>query len=284
MKQWIFLFALLFCQIVCAQSPSKQKVTRQAREPWMDWQIKHVSEWISRFNYQTMPGGLAFTDSTRQLFPRQLYLRSLFDAYDARLLPSENGEYREKIARFIAESCGEKPIYVSEKPQMQASVPVLVRYKSAQTVDTLVVKLEKVYRADGATFWEVNQVNLPKIVYSDSVNISVDTLSKRLFLPPNAHDLSFLPLFSFLTDSLTIARLAPSNGNKQPDLRRLETLLREKKIYLESILPPTLFIDTRRGWKIQLNEFIRSTENSGWLVTNLYYQKGMEKEEELKKE
>jgi hypothetical protein len=284
MKKWIFLFALLFCQIVCAQSPSKQKVTRQANEPWMAWQVKHVSEWISRFNYQTMPGGLAFNDSTRQLFPRQVYIRSLFDEYDARLLPSENGEYKEKIARFIAESCGEKPIYIPEKPQMQASVPVLVKYKSAQKVDTLVVNLEKVYRADGATFWEVTQASLPKILHSDSVDSSIDTLSKRLYLPPNAHDLSFLALFSFLTDSLTIARLAPSNGNKQPDLRRLETLLREKKVQVERILPPTLFINTQCGWKIQLSEFIRISENSGWLVTNLYYQKGMEKEEELKKE
>ncbi|MFN3590237.1 MAG: hypothetical protein ACK4UP_12710 [Spirosomataceae bacterium] len=284
MKKWIFVAFFLICEIGHAQLPTKPKVVRQANEPWMAWQVKHVSEWISRFNCQTLPGGLAFNDSTRQLFPRQVYLRSLFDENDTRLLPNENGEYKEKIARFIAESCGEKPIYIPEKPQIQASVPVLFRYKSAQSTDTLVVDLEKVYRADGATFWEVTQVVLPQILYTDSVDVSIDTLSKRLYLPPNAHDLSFLPLFSFLTDSLTLARLAPSNGNKQPDLRRLETFLREKKVHVESILPPTLFIDTRRGWKIQLNEFIRTTENSGWLVTELYHQKVMEKEEELKKE
>lgn len=252
-----------------AQGIRTPKVSRKAAEPWMAWQVKHVSEWVSRFNYETLPGGLPFSDSTRQLFPRHVYIRSLFNEQDVRLLPNENTEYRKNIELFIAESCGEKPIYIPEKSFLLAEIPLLFSYKNLQSIDTMIVHAQKIYRTDGASFWEVTEVDLPQVVHADSVEVCVDTLSKRLYLSPNAHDLSFLPLFTFMTDSVTLARLAPSNGNKHLDLRRLETLLQKRKIHIQSLLPPTLFIDTRQGWKIQLNEYIRATENSGWLISDL---------------
>jgi hypothetical protein len=73
-----------------------------------------------------------------------------------------------------------------------------------------------------------------------------------------------------MVDAHSILRIAADSIQSNKELLILETALRDKKLTVEIMLPTTLYLDTERGWIVQLNDVIRETENSGWLITNLY--------------
>ena len=71
-----------------------------------------------------------------------------------------------------------------------------------------------------------------------------------------------------MVDDSSILRIVPDSLHSQKELQILESVLEEKKMVITIMLPPTIFIETQ-GWDIQLNDFIRETDNSGWLISNL---------------
>ncbi|MDF7821818.1 hypothetical protein P1X15_29645 [Runella sp. MFBS21] len=253
------------------QADSSIKIIHRAPENWMVWQVKHVSQWIDRYNHERLPDGTAFTDSSRLLYPREQYIRWLFNALDPRLQKNGSASYKMLVNDFIEESCSSKPLLISHQPALTAMVPILVQTTNPQK-DTITVSLQKRYRADSVAYWEVERVRFSKGFKLPKQLTSPDRATKRLYLPPNAHEVAFLPLRQLMIDSLTIARLTPDLGQSQSELLQLETLLCQQKLTLLAMLPPTIWIDTQRGWKIQLNDFVRESENSGWLITGLWKQ------------
>ena len=268
--KYLLLILLAPLWLSAQQPDSSTRIIRRAPENWMVWQVKHVSQWIDRFNHERLPDGTAFTDSSRQLYPREQYIRWLFNASDPRFKKKGISAYELLVNDFIEESCGSKPIRLGPHPALSATVPILIQVSGTQK-DTLTIGLHKRYRADSVAFWEVTGVRASKSLKLPKPLAFTDSL-KHLYLPPNAHEVAFLPLHHILTDSLTIIRLTPGFAKDQPELRQVEALLRQGKMTITTMLPPTIFIDTGRGWKIQLNDFIRETENSGWLITGLWRQ------------
>jgi hypothetical protein len=266
MKHILIFFFFVPC-LWAQQRHGSTKIVRAAPEAWMQWQVKHLSQWIERYNHERLPNGTAFTDSSRRLYPREQYIRGLFNASDARLQKNGNTLYKLQVEEFIQESCGSKPILIGARPSVSATVPMLVQVGTHK--DTLTVCLQKRYRPDSVAYWEVVRVRLSKGFKLPKQMTSPDSAG-RLYLPPNAHEVAFLPLRQLLLEHRSIVRLTPDNGQSQPELLQLETLLCEQQIGFGAMLPPTLLIDTQRGWKVQLREFVRETDNSGWLVTGLW--------------
>ena len=100
MKKAIFLF--LFCPLVLfGQKKVSQGPKNLPPEPWMIGQVKHVSQFIDRFDYQKLPDGTAFTDSTRQLYPREQYIRALFNQEDTRLTKHKVNKYTLLVEEFL---------------------------------------------------------------------------------------------------------------------------------------------------------------------------------------
>lgn len=247
---------------------SKQSHTLKTRSPetWMVWQIKHVGQFIERFDYQKLPDGSAFTDSTRQLYPREQYLRGLFNQEDGRLTKGKVNKYTVLVNEFLEQVCQKDSVVIGQQPALSAIAPCLVQM--LDKTDTLFFSLKKYYRPDSASYWQVEGVKLPSILQKVKVLALKDTIIRH-YLEPNAHEVAFLPLLRSMVDNGSILRVVPDSLRSQPTLQIVETVLKEKKNVITVMLPPTIFIDTPQGWQIQLNDFIRETDNSGWLITNL---------------
>lgn len=269
MTRAIFLF--LFCPLlVLGQQPVAPTIQHKALEPWMIGQVKHVSQFIERFDYQKLPDGSAFTDSTRALYPREQYIRALFNQEDPRLSPSKTkaSSYALLMDTFLEPFRQKEPFLIGQQPAITAIAPCLVQV--LDKTDTLFFSLRKHYRSDSASYWQVEGLKLPTLLLKMKTGASPKDSITRHDLEPNAHEVTFLPLLRYMVDHHSILPMVADSLQSQKEVLRLETLLKEKKIVLTVMLPPTLWIETSFGWQIQLHEFIRETENSGWLITNLH--------------
>jgi hypothetical protein len=260
------LFLLLCPLILLGQSKQSHNLKSRSPESWMVWQIKHVSQFIERFDYQKLPDGSAFTDSTRQLYPREQYVRGLFNQEDARLSKGKVNKYTVLIDEFLEQVCQKDSMIIGQQPVLSAIAPCLVQM--LDKTDTLFFSLKKYYRKDSASYWQVEGVKLPSMLQKVKIVASKDTIIRH-YLEPNAHEVVFLPLLRSMVDNNSILRIVPDSLRTLPTLQILETVLKEKKIIITVMLPTTIFLETPLGWEIQLNDFIRETDNSGWLITNL---------------
>ncbi len=260
------LIILLLPLSLIGQSTPSYTLKTRSPESWMVWQIKHISQFIERFDYQKMPDGSVFTDSTRQLYPREQYVGGLFNEEDVRLTKGKINKYTVLVDEFLEQVCQKDSIVIGQKPILSAIAPCLVQM--LDKTDTLFFSLKKYYRPESASYWQVEGVKLPSMLQKVKIVASKDTI-KRHFLEPNAHEVAFLPMLRSMMDDGSILRVVPDSLRSQNALQILETILKEKKIVITVMLPPTIFLETPHGWEMQLNDFIRETDNSGWLITNL---------------
>jgi ATP adenylyltransferase/5',5'''-P-1,P-4-tetraphosphate phosphorylase II len=260
------LIILLLPLTLIGQTKPSHNVKTHSPESWMVWQIKHVSQFIERFDYQKLPDESAFTDSTRQLYPREQYVRGLFNQEDARLTKGKINKYTVLVDEFLEQVCQKDSLHIGQQPVFSALAPCLVQM--LDKTDTLFFSLKKYYRPDSASYWQVEGVKLPSMLQKVKIVASKDTIIRH-YLEPNAHEVAFLPLLRSMVDDNSILRLVPDSLRSQKELQILETVIKEKKIVITVMLPPTIFLETPQGWEIQLNDFIRETDNSGWLITNL---------------
>lgn len=252
--------------ILFGQSKTFHRLKTRAPESWMVWQIKHVSQFIERFDYQKLPDGSAFTDATRQIYPREQYLRGLFNQEDVRLTKGKINKYSVLVDEFLEQVCQQDSVLIGQKPTLTATAPALIQM--SDKIDTLYFSLKKYYRPDSASYWQVEGVKLPLILQKVKVVVSNDTIIHHS-LEPNAHEVAFLPLLRSMVDDNSILRIVPDSIHSRTSLQILETVLKEKKIVVTVMLPPTIFLETLQVWEMQLNDIIRETDNSGWLITNL---------------
>lgn len=260
------LLILLFPISLLGQKKASHLLKTHSPESWMIWQIKHVSQWIERFDYQKLPDGSAFTDSTRQLYPHEQYVRGLFNQEDLRLTKGKVNKYTVMVDEFLEQIYQKDTIFIGHQPALSAIAPCLVQLFDKS--DTLFFSLRKYYRSDSGSYWQVEGVKLPAMLPKLKIRASKDAIIRH-YLEPNAHEVAFLPLLRSMVDDSSILRIVPDSLHSQKELQILESVLEEKKMVITIMLPPTIFIETLQGWDIQLNDFIRETDNSGWLISNL---------------
>ena len=260
------LFILLLPVYLSGQSKASHTIKTRTPELWMVWQIKHISQFIERFDYQKLPDGVDFTDSTRLIYSRDQYVKALFNQEDVRLTKGKINKYSVLVDEFIEQICQKDFILIGEHPAISAIAPCLVQM--LDKTDTLFFSLKKYYRSDSASYWQVEGVKLPLMLQKVKVVVPKDTILRH-YLEPNAHEVAFLPLLRSMLDEGSIQRLVTDSLQSPKELQILASILKEKKIVLTVMLPPTIFLEAPQGWEIQLNDFIRETDNSGWLISNL---------------
>ncbi|GAA4450176.1 hypothetical protein GCM10023189_10470 [Nibrella saemangeumensis] len=140
--------------------------------------------------------------------------------------------------------------------------------------DTLRIYLQKRYRTDSAAYWQVIGTDpLPKMsgkkfITSKGIG-NADTL-RREFLPPNAHEVAFLPLLRGITETRSLLRFMPDRVKPTNNEQRLETIIHAGNLTIETSIRTIMYLDTGWGWVLQLEEFVREKANSGWLITDLF--------------
>lgn len=262
-KLWLLAllvpFSELNAQVVTpgtdtARKTAGNELVKRAPESFMSGQIKYVSDFTGRFNSAVTAG-----DETA--------LRALFNEDDPRL-PGRGRlahPYVGQVDAFIHSVLAGK-IVIPKRAAMNATIGLKVSYDGAP--DTVVVHLRKSYTADSAAYWHITKVLAPQRLAGEKVYSKNAQAAKRLELPPNANEVSFLPLLRGLNDYQSLAAFTHCVECRDTAWQKVENALQNRRLNAEAVVFNRIYL-TAGNWDIELREFIREKENSGWLISNL---------------
>jgi hypothetical protein len=244
---------------------------------WMREQIRSVGQFIDRYNTAQRPDSTATGT-----------LRDLFNEDDPRLqLRAGLPLYRQQVEQFLEEA-RQAPAPLPDPPRVFAQTDLLVHLTGTNvprvnSPDTLRLYLCKHYTPDRTTFWQLlgaaplrglrthahvpTHTNVPG--HETAAADSVATRTPR-WLPPNAHEVAFLPLLRGLSEARSLRHFMADTARLLPHEAAIEAALLTGQLHLDGALHTLIYLDTGRNWLLKLGEFIREKPNSGWLITDLY--------------
>lgn len=249
----------------------RPKLLRLEQESYMVWQVKHISDFIARFNHEVLHQGKKLIDTTRPEHPREISLRRLFNEEDERFKRTKYGiqsYYASQVDEFI-NTVTVQNLRICKQPHTEAVARLRVRHHSLS--DTLVVRLRKFYTVDSASYWKITQVHRPRLLQY-TVHSTCDSLEAQEDLPPNSHEVHFLPLLRGLIDYQSFCPFMSSSSTPDLEWQHTEAALRKGVLQVESVLSTTIYMSVGTEWQLELREFLQEKENSGWLISNLVRQ------------
>lgn len=220
-------------------------------------QVKQFGEFIDRFNYKTDWKGNLITEEFAKKIPRNAYLFYLINQEDERLINPNDSSYRVVCGEFIAfinnpQHPKEISLY-SGHVRAEALVNIICFGKDAQ------IKIEMIpdVLLDQSARWVINRVE------SSLFATNADSIKKH-FIAPNSHETSFINLKKPNEADNAIYYLSNPIANTMVFIKGLE----QKKIQIKSIEKVTYSISFS-NWEITVEEFNRTSSNSGWLISNI---------------
>ncbi|SEJ85014.1 hypothetical protein SAMN05216327_12521 [Dyadobacter sp. SG02] len=223
----------------------------------MTGQIKHLGDFIERFN-----------NAAKAENEGEAALRALFNEDDPRLPGHGRPQhpYASQVDAFV-QSANAGKIMIPKRGNMRAVVGIKVSYNGVQ--DTLKLHLRKDYTADSAAYWHITKVTAPTRLGDEKVNGQKEQpTAKQVMLPPNTHEVSFLPLLRGLNDYQSLAPFTHCPECRDSAWQKVENALQSGHLTAETVVLNRIYL-TAGNWDIELSEFIREKENSGWLISDL---------------
>lgn len=257
-------------------------VRTQPAEPYMIQRVAFVNDFLNRLNYLRTPYNKPFDEQSRMEYPRQRYVRMLFNEEDPRLNRSvrqqpEPAAHTESIAysllvdEFSKEVAAEQMAEFTPKDSTRlfGEVGYTVLYRNSQ--HRITFYLQQVHIRDYYK-WELLDVDATFLTSnsSDSVQASSMKRDTTAFLASETHETRFLDLYNQLRDHKNLLNLLPAKQLASPSMALLAKYVRNDTINVQQTGRVNLYLDTRRGWLLRLHDFHREKENAGWLITELY--------------
>ncbi|MEA5404399.1 hypothetical protein VB776_15810 [Arcicella sp. DC2W] len=249
--------------------------TKQPVESFMLWQIKSIHEFIHRFNYETFIDGTKMNDSLQMVYPRSQYILKLFNEDDERLKITEKTQpYFIKVNQFIAMIC-EEDIKIEKQAKLSAMVKVEAYYQENEV--TFDVYLQKQYqKKEASARWQITNISLPKEIIEEHQHLierkditTIDSTYREEGLNPNAQDIAFSPLINAFNQEKSIVSLCNQTILKHQEIYILEKILRLSLLKVKGTKDIIFKINVHKNYQIEIREFMREKENSGWLITDL---------------
>lgn len=266
-RLWLFAFLIPFLELRAQVAPPRADRTQQTAgssdtnkrppESFMNGQIKHVNEFIDRFN------NAAKTENGSDRA-----LRELFNEDDSRLPGGGRllHPYASQVDAFVQSTLAGK-IMIPKRCTMNALVGITVRCGGA--LDTLRLYLRKDYTADSAAYWHIVRVIVPPRLLEEKGNARKTQIAGAgTELPPNANEVSFLPLLRGLDDYRSLAPFTHCLECRDEAWHKVENALQNGHMTTETVVSNKIYL-VAGDWEIELSEFIREKENSGWLISDL---------------
>lgn len=257
-------------------------VRTQPAEPYMIRRVAFVNDFVNRLNYQRTPENKPFDEQSRMEYPRQRYVRMLFNEDDPRLnravrqqpepaAHTESVAYSLLVEEFSKDVAAEQmaEFMPKDSTQLFGEVGYTVLYKN--TPHRITFYLQQVHIRDYYK-WEVLDVDAPFLVSgpSDSVQALSMKRDTMAFLSSETHETRFLDLYNQLRDHKNLLNILPNKQPASPSMALLAKYVRNDTINVQQTGRVNLYLDTRRGWLLRLHDFHREKENAGWLITELY--------------
>ncbi|MGE0077187.1 MAG: hypothetical protein AB7S48_04925 [Bacteroidales bacterium] len=220
-------------------------------------QVKQFGEFIDRFNYKTDWIGKLITDEFAKKVPRSNYLLYLINAEDTRLI--NDSLYRELCSQFIAYIDNQdNPQYINlYSGNVKANAKVNITYNGKENWAN--IELIPEVLPDRSAKWVINKVN------TNCFKAIEDSLAIN-FISPNSHETNFINLRKLNGYTNPIYYFPTSVGTNHTMLFLTE--IAKNRIKIQTIEKVTYTI-TLTDWEITVEEFNRSSNNSGWLISNI---------------
>lgn len=249
-------------------------VTRPA-EPFMTQRIAFIGDFLARLNYQRTPNHQEFDSLSRLAYPRERYVRMLFNEDDPRLKLNSgrySPAYQALVDEFVTVVATDTAAVLVPKDaeQLFGEVEYSVLYRNTPQKIRFFLKHNQI----GSGFdWKIIDAEAPFLKLSKADTVTVDTVKRnnpRLYISSQTHETRFLNLYKFLISRENLLAFTLESYPVSPTLQRLFKAFRDGSITLQETEKVSLYLDIRRGWLLKLNDFHREKENAGWLITDLY--------------
>ena len=222
-------------------------------------QVKQFGEFVDRFNYKSDWRGNLITEEFARKVSRSQYLLALLNAEDPRFSNPADSAYRKLCSEFIAfADAPNNPKTINLfGGTVKATAILNVTYCGKPQVVT--AELIPEVLPDHSAKWVISKVE------SGCFASIADSLRAN-FIAPNSHETSFInikkvngasnPAYLFaapMANNPTLLFMAEVAKNRM----RIQTI---DKVTYRIALP---------GWELTVEEFSRTSTNSGWLISNI---------------
>jgi len=238
--------------------------------------VKQVDEFMDRFNFRNNTLLLRYA---RQNYPdlvldRKVVLKSLFNKFIT--------WQPEEVNSFIADvSDSLRPQFVKfHNKEWYAYINCTVMYEGKKRYLDLVLKVERT--KNGASKWVIVSAMAPFLNYTpkyDStrmfipkyhgVDLRDSTYEKIKFLHPMSHGIDFMNLDEVFTGTEDFKQYLWTGDLSEEVTTLLEKLKTPGLKYVQVNKVSYHFLQLR-DWIMVIEYFNRGSNNSGWLISNIY--------------
>lgn len=241
-----------------------------APEPFMLSRLDFTDDFRKRFNYETTPAGKKMDDALRRQISRKMCLESLFDQTDARLNKRMNFDQRYYQAKeILVDQILENDLYLpGMDSSLFASLNFTAAYMGKEVSGTMYLKKVK---APYSFRWKIIDASVPFLhTQTDPEYIhSVMADSSSKYIRSNAHETNFLSLYSLLGSGTPLLKLTEESSIGNAALIALSKSIQNKQCVLDQF-SASIFVPVTDNWVVKIENFTRESENSGWLISDLY--------------
>ena len=220
--------------------------------------VKQFNEFVDRFNYKTDFLGNPIDSVFKSKITRKEYLDILFNKEDKRFI-SNDKSFVEKKDEFVKQVIS-NDIYIDKY-----SVKIIAEAKSFVTYQNkkqeISVFLNQQIENNGVKWVILN-------VKADFLDVLQEDTVLLRFIPPTSNETNFISLGRVFNDK-GFQHYYMHNNYRYDQLSTFLFAINTGLINYNYVNEIIYHIYDMDGWHIQLKEFNRNSENSGWLIDDL---------------
>lgn len=238
------------------------EVVHKKAEPFMIKQVSHLSDFVHLFN-----GNKNDSLSDKQAFR----VNEISQLFDFETLKIENSTLNKNVPLFLEDICNTTQNFKLAYPpkDFAAKVTIGVNYHSKPQTITCYLNLRQHKKGYS---WFITDLYLPFLEQEKVATISsFEGKDSSIYISPNTFETQFLDLYNLIKQRKDLLKCFKIASNANSDI---VNTFREKvkngeikPLYTEKT---ELFLKTEPQWVIKLNFINRKTDNSGWLMTDLF--------------
>lgn len=261
MKKLLFsvsFFLLLISQIVLSQ----YKIDKISAPKELILKVSQFGQFVKRFNYEEDFWGKPISSSFSKKVNRQDYIGFLFNKYDSRLDSKSSlysKEYKVLKDEFIDYVVKNNFKINRASDSLYTIAECEVFYHKNPATIKLLLKQEFINKGMA---WVISDVEDGLFYDAD---YDPGTIS---FIPPTSNEVNYIHLKSFFGKKDSLANYAYP-GYKCNRLSIFFHLLHNGEIQYNFVKSITYVIFDIPGWIVQVREYNREDDNSGWLIENV---------------
>lgn len=261
-KLQITIIFLNLIAVIPAMGQSSQPIYKTTTPRDFILKVSQFGQFVKRFNYEEDFWGNAMTTSFSKRINRNAYIGFLFNNKDKRVDSASSAyskEY-EKLKEVFIKNVVDKKYKINRVSDSLYSIAVCeITYRNRPELMKLILKQQSINQG---LAWVITDV-MADFLYDENNNSGC-----QKFIPPTSNEVNYIHLKHFFENRDSLACYA-YQGYTCNRLSIFFHLLHCGDIQYKFVKSVTYFISDIPGWLIQIREYNREGDNSGWLIENI---------------